>query len=247
MDNVSKILNFINSQQESPPQEPTQQEQKQIQPPQQEKPQEDFKDSKLYNSTLRKINKISTFPNIINGKIINSADELLAYKNLLQNQRKQFLAEERKKKKDSTKLNLEALPTKEDTTDLIEEDNIFYKRGNIEAIRKDDRIIEIPKTNKKDRKILMNKAMKDNKIKELTQAKDEEEFKNISSEVFKEPPIKEVYEKHISNDINPDKTWSKDDFIKEMLKYIDKKTQPIKNEPKSNYLGLNLYNLNNKR
>lgn len=246
MDNVSKILNFINSQQEPTPQE-QKQESIQQKPKEEKEEKEDFKDSKLYNSTLRKINKISTFPNIINGKIINSADELLAYKTSLQNQRKQFLAEERKKKKDSTKLNLETLPTKEDTTDLIEEDNIFYKRGNIEAIRKDDRIIEIPKTNKKDRKILMNKAMKDNKIKELTQAKDEEEFKNISSEVFKEPPIKEVYEKHISNDINPDKTWSKDDFIKEMLKYIDKKTQPIKNEPKSNYLGLNLYNLNNKR
>lgn len=256
---IDKILNFINSTETQEPQIET--PKNEIQEPQTNK--QEIKESppieninlttKEYNSIMRKINKNKSFPVVIANKVFNTPDELTLYKSSIIDNRKQFLKQERLNKKTNTKLNLNELPIKEDTTDLIEEDGFYYKKGNVEAIKKDEKIIEIPKTNKKDRKTLINEALKKKEnIKNLTESKNEEEFKNISDGIFNEnEEVKKTYQKHIMNDINDDRTWRKDDFIREMLKYIDsinrEKIIPPQSIHQENPLGLNLYNLKNRR
>ena len=226
MDNVSKILKFIN--QEEPKQEEKQEELKQ----EEEKPKvEIWEDSKGYKSMISKMNRAKKYPIIINEKVFNSAEELEAFKNEIIDRRKRHLKGERQKKKENTKLNLEELPTISDTSELIEEDGFYYKKGSIEGISINDKIRKIPQTDAKDRAELI-KQIKTNKqaMEKLTKTENEDDFKKESEEVFKESPI---YQKHALNDLNKDNTWTRSGFYKYMLKVIDEEEKKSREKGES--------------
>ena len=185
-----------------------------------------YKDTKKYNKMLRDIKKIKNYPSILsindNNRIFNNENELNEFKKTIMKNRREYNKEQRKTKIDNTQLNLDKLPEIEDDEELINDDNIYYKRGRIEAVKHNDKIKKIPSTNKKDRKKIYNN-IKDNKevMTNLTKSKDDEEFNEIMKNAINNNEVKEIYEQHKQNDINKDNTWTRNEFYKYMLNMIE--------------------------
>ena len=186
---------------------------------------------KEYKTALRKLNqsiKKNNYPCIvsINGinKIYNNVEELNNELTTLKSNKQKQLKEIRKKNIDNYK-HYNKIYNKD--IDDIEEDGIIYAKGPIKAIRKDEKIYSVPKTNTKDRKRIYN-SIKDNKkvLTELVKAKDEDEFKEINNNNLTDEALT-IYKRHSENTINTDKTWTKDAFISMMDKMVSNNTNTV--------------------
>lgn len=181
---------------------------------------------KQYKNTLRKLNKINKknmFPAVIdiNGQhqLYNSADELNTYITNLK-------ADRRKRNKEILKKNIEINDNLnkpyEEADDDIEEDGVIYKRGVIKAVVKDNKKYKVPATNKRDRQKIYNN-IKNNKelLTDLTKAKDDNEFYNISLQKMDKETM-DIAKPHIENNINKDSTWNKAAFMSMMSNLVNK-------------------------
>ena len=190
---------------------------------------------KQYKNTLRKLNKINkknNFPAVINindqNLLYNSADELNTYITNLK-------ADRRKRNKEILKKNIEIndnlnKPYEDDEND-IEDDGIIYKKGIIKAVVKDNKKYKVPSTNKRDRQKIYNN-IKNNKelLTELTKAKDDNEFYNISLQKMDKETM-DIAKPHIENNINKDSTWNKASFMLMMSNLVNKYDEKHKLSP----------------
>lgn len=242
MNSVDRILNFINSQPEinevdtkpnTITKEDIQQINNEVEQTADIKPQtpnpiptEIELTDKQYKNTLRKLNKLNKknmFPAVIdiNGQhqLYNTADELNTYITNLK-------ADRRKRNKEILKKNIEIndnlnKPYEDDEND-IEEDGVIYKRGVIKAVVKDNKKYKVPATNKRDRQKIYNN-IKNNKelLTDLTKAKDDNEFYNISLQKMDKETM-DIAKPHIENNINKDSTWNKAAFMSMMSNLVNK-------------------------
>lgn len=190
---------------------------------------------KQYKNTLRKLNKINkknNFPAVVNingqNQLYNSADELNTYITNLK-------ADRRKRNKEILKKNIEIndnlnKPYEDDEND-IEDDGIIYKKGIIKAVVKDNKKYKVPSTNKRDRQKIYNN-IKNNKelLTELTKAKDDNEFYNISLQKMDKETM-DIAKPHIENNINKDSTWNKASFMLMMSNLVNKYDEQHKLSP----------------
>lgn len=190
---------------------------------------------KEYKNTLRKLNKINkknNFPAVVNingqNQLYNSADELNTYITNLK-------ADRRKRNKELLKKNIEIndnlnKPYEDDEND-IEDDGIIYKKGIIKAVVKDNKKYKVPSTNKRDRQKIYNN-IKNNKelLTELTKAKDDDEFYNISLKKMDKETM-DIAKPHIENNINKDSTWNKSAFMLMMSNLVNKYDEQHKLSP----------------
>lgn len=181
-------------------------------------------DAKEYKTVLRKLNKAiknNSYPCIvsINGinKVYNTETELNNELTTLKSNKRNQLKEVRKKNIENYK---HYNKTYNKDIDDIEEDNVIYSKGPIKAIRKDDKLYKVPKTDSKDRKRIYN-SIKDNKqvMVDLVKAKDEREFKEINNNNLKDDVL-DIYKQHSENVFNKDNTWTKESFLSLMNKLI---------------------------
>ena len=252
MDSIDRILNFINSseeteeqQQEEPRETEEQQatpsteteqetqEQVQQQEEQQEQPMKEteretteYNDEKTYKSILRKANntiKKNQYPAVIS---INGKNQVFTsdddLKLFVNNLKTEHKENNRKRLND--KINNYKHFNEEYTQDIndIEEDGIIYKKGNIKAITKDNKRYKVPSTSTKDRQQIYNKLKGNKKV--LTDL-----VKSKDNEEFNDISLsnidndgKELIAKHKDNTINNDKTWTRDEFIKMMTQLMKK-------------------------
>lgn len=242
MNSVDRILNFINSQPDNIEvdtkpntitKEDIQQINNEVEPTADIEPQTpnpiptDIElTDKQYKNTLRKLNKINkknNFPAVINingqNLLYNSADELNTYITNLK-------ADRRKRNKEILKKNIEINDNLnkpyEEADDDIEEDGVIYKKGIIKAVVKDNKKYKVPSTNKRDRQKIYNN-IKNNKelLTELTKAKDDNEFYNISLQKMDKETM-DIAKPHIENNINKDSTWNKAAFMLMMSNLVNK-------------------------
>ena len=191
-----------------------------------------------YKQTIRqlnKLNKLQEFPCIakIDGKnkVFNDAVELSNMLSQMKQSHKMQLKEMKRQQIDSYKHFDEEYERRDED---IEDDGLIYKRGDIVAVKKDDKMYKAPRTNKKDRQRIYD-SIKGNKklLTDLTLSKDEEQFKNISSNNLRNEELN-IYHKHRDNTINKDSTWTRASFLSMMNKFINDSvdeqhnTQPIK-------------------
>lgn len=250
MNSVDRILNFINSQPDNnistiepkveqeditpKPIDNNDEPSIQQQPPNPMPTDIELTD-KQYKNTLRKLNKINkknNFPAVVNingqNQLYNSADELNTYITNLK-------ADRRKRNKEILKKNIEIndnlnKPYEDDEND-IEDDGIIYKKGIIKAVVKDNKKYKVPSTNKRDRQKIYNN-IKNNKelLTELTKAKDDNEFYNISLQKMDKETM-DIAKPHIENNINKDSTWNKASFMLMMSNLVNKYDEQHKLSP----------------
>lgn len=250
MNSVDRILNFINSQPDNnistiepkveqeditpKPIDNNDEPSIQQQPPNPVPTDIELTD-KQYKNTLRKLNKINkknNFPAVVNingqNQLYNSADELNTYITNLK-------ADRRKRNKEILKKNIEIndnlnKPYEDDEND-IEDDGIIYKKGIIKAVVKDNKKYKVPSTNKRDRQKIYNN-IKNNKelLTELTKAKDDNEFYNISLQKMDKETM-DIAKPHIENNINKDSTWNKASFMLMMSNLVNKYDEQHKLSP----------------
>ena len=170
--------------------------------------------------------------------VFPSDDELKHEYNELVNEHHQRLKEERQKNinnyinknKDSLrrtnkrnyKLNDDEILTSEDNEQRI------YKKGPLKAIQHEDDIIEIPRTNKKDRKKIYETVKQDKEaLKELINSKTDEEFNIKTSETLKkfDENTNNIYNMHHNNPFNKDHTWTRNNFIQFLDEMINKEEE----------------------
>ena len=178
-----------------------------------------------YKKTLQQLNKLKNrneFPCIakIDGKnrIFNNDDELMDVLNQMKASRRLQLKEMKRQHIDNYKHFSEEYQQNDED---IEDDGLIYKRGDIVAVKKADKVYKAPRTNKKDRQRIYN-SIKDNKklLTDLTLAKDEEQFKTISSDNLRNEELN-IYHKHRDNKINKDTTWTRSSFLAMMNRFIN--------------------------
>jgi hypothetical protein len=194
-----------------------------------------------YKQTLRQLNKLKNrneFPCIakIDGKnrIFNNDDELMDVLNQMKASRRLQLKEMKRQHIDNYKHFSEEYQQNDED---IEDDGLIYKRGDIVAVKKADKVYKAPRTNKKDRQRIYN-SIKDNKklLTDLTLAKDEEQFKTISSDNLRDEELN-IYHKHRDNKINKDTTWTRSSFLAMMNRFInddDRNNRPNTPAPQHN-------------
>ena len=250
MNSVDRILNFINSQPDnniSTIEPKVEQEDITLKPidnnnepsieqqPPNPVPTDIELTDKEYKNTLRKLNKLNkknNFPAVINingqNQLYNSPDELNTYITNLK-------ADRRKRNKEILKKNIEEnnnlnKPYVEDDND-IEDDGIIYKKGIIKAVVKDNKKYKVPSTNKRDRQKIYNN-IKNNKelLTDLTKAKDDNEFNNISLNKMDKETL-EIAKPHMENNINKDSTWNKSAFMLMMSNLVNKYDEKHKLSP----------------
>ena len=260
MDSIDRILNFINSSEETQEQQETEtqaEEQEQATPSieTEEQPREETEekprkipiketeetepreyDDKTYKSILRKANntiKKNQYPAVIS---INGQNQIFTsgddLKLFVNNLKTEHKENNRKRLND--KINSYKHFNEEYTQDIndIEEDGIIYKKGNIKAITKDNKRYKVPSTSTKDRQQIYNKLKGNKKVlTDLVKSKDNEEFNDISISNI-DNDGKELIEKHKDNTINNDKTWTRDEFIKMMTQLMKKQEQGRETERK---------------
>lgn len=178
-----------------------------------------------YKKTLQQLNRLikrQEFPCIAkidgNNKVFNNSAELSDMLNQMKASHRLQLKEMKRQHIDNYKHFSEEY--KGDDED-IEDDGMIYKRGDIVAVKKDDKIYKAPRTNKKDRQRIYN-SIKDNKklLTDLTLSKDEEHFKTISSDNLRDEELN-IYHKHRDNKINKDSTWTRASFLSMMNKLLN--------------------------
>lgn len=257
MDSIDRILNFINSSEET--QETEQETEQEATPTKEATPtieteeqqetetreiteteQEEqapktveYNDEKTYKSILRKANntiKKNRYPAVIS---INGKNQIFNsgddLKLFVNNLKTEH--KEYNKNKLNDKINSYKHFNEEYTQDIndIEEDGIIYKKGNIKAITKDNKRYKVPSTSTKDRQQIYNKLKGNKKVlSDLVKSKDNEEFNDISLSNI-DNDGKELIEKHKDNTINNDKTWTRDEFIKMMTKLMKKASEDARN------------------
>lgn len=250
MNSVDRILNFINSQPDNnistiepkveqeditPKPIDNNEEPRIEQQPPNPVPTDIELTDKQYKNTLRKLNKINkknNFPAVVNingqNQLYNSADELNTYITNLK-------ADRRKRNREILKKNIEINDTLnkpyEDDENDIEDDGIIYKKGIIKAVVKDNKKYKVPSTNKRDRQKIYNN-IKNNKelLTELTKAKDDDEFYNISLQKMDKETM-DIAKPHIENNINKDSTWNKAAFMLMMSNLVNKYDEQHKLSP----------------
>lgn len=168
-----------------------------------------------YKRLMRSIKKIDRFPNIVNiggmNRIVNTQEELNALETTIRKGRREYL---RNRQKETIKPIKEKLKKYSQTEEDINESGIIYKRNKKpSAIDIEGDIVEIPKTNKEDRKKIYNSIDKEN-IKKLVQAKNKEEFERTTEEAIKDDTVKDIYNIHKTV---KDNTWTRP----QLLKYIE--------------------------
>lgn len=243
MNTVDRILNFINSQDETMTAPAgvisDHVAEEQTQPEQEQEPTHELEQAKPanepvptspatgtdYKKTLQQLNRLikrQEFPCIAkidgNNKVFNSSAELSDMLDQMKASHRLQLKEMKRQHIDNYKHFSEEY--KGDDED-IEDDGMIYKRGDIVAVKKDDKIYKAPRTNKKDRQRIYN-SIKDNKklLTDLTLSKDEEHFKTISSDNLRDEELN-IYHKHRDNKINKDSTWTRASFLSMMNKLIN--------------------------
>ena len=265
MNNVDRILNFIDENEnntEAPqeqPQEQAQQEQTtattQEQPqeqPQQEQTTTITTDEKQYKGIIRRINtniKRSRYPCIIEidnkNMLFNNEDELRTYYNNIKDEHRQRLKEEKQRKinnyinknKDSLRKTNKKNYILNDDEIITSEDNEkkIYKKGPLKAIQTEDDFIEVPRTNKKDRKKIYETVKKDKEIlKKLINSETNEDFDTNTAEALKNVvDVNNIYNIHHDNPFNNDQTWTRESFIKFMDEMINKEEE-LRQEARKN-------------
>ena len=178
-----------------------------------------------YKQTMRqlnKLNKLQEFPCIakIDGKnkVFNDAVELSNMLSQMKASHKMQLKEMKRQQIDNYKHFDEEYERRDED---IEDDGLIYKRGDIVAVKKADKVYKAPRTNKKDRQRIYD-SIKGNKklLTDLTLSKDEEDFKSISSDNLHNEELN-IYHKHRDNTINKDSTWTRASFLSMMNKFIN--------------------------
>ena len=266
MNNVDRILNFIdendNTKEQTTEQQQEQtteqqQEQQQEQPTtdqQQEQPTTEQQQEPInkppmteqqYKRILRQIKnniKRNRYPCTIEypdtNMLFPSDNELKHEYNELVNEHRQRLKEERQrninnyitKNKDSLRRTNKRNYNLNDDEILTTEDNEhrIYKKGPLKAIQHEDDIIEIPRTNKKDRKKIYETVKQDKEaIKELINSKTDEEFNIKTSETLKkfDENTNNIYNMHHNNPFNKDHTWTRNNFIQLLDEMINKEEE----------------------
>lgn len=239
MDTVSRILEFINKDndvvdgsivEEKTPQVETQTTQTpQVETPTSEPTQKKVVSKKQQQHTeeqqIRQLNRLykkQEYPCIanINGqnKVFNNETELNEMLVNIKETRKQNRKElKRKQIAEYKHFDEEYMADDEDLVD----DDLIYKRGDIVAVKKDNKIYKAPRTNKKDRTKIYN-SIKDNKklLADLTTAKDEDTFDKLTADNLQNEELN-IYNKHKDNKINKDSTWTKQSFLAMMNRIID--------------------------
>lgn len=195
-----------------------------------------------YKQTMRqlnKLNKLQEFPCIakIDGKnkVFNDAVELSNMLSQMKQSHKMQLKEMKRQQIDSYKHFDEEYERRDED---IEDDGLIYKRGDIVAVKKADKVYKAPRTNKKDRQRIYD-SIKGNKklLTDLTLSKDEKQFETISSDNLRNEELN-IYHKHRDNTINKDSTWTRASFLSMMNKFINDSmdeqhnTPPIKTQSK---------------
>lgn len=178
-----------------------------------------------YKATIRqlnKLNKLQEFPCIakIDGKnkVFNDAVELSNMLSQMKASHKMQLKEMKRQQIDSYKHFDEEYERRDED---IEDDGLIYKRGDIVAVKKADKVYKAPRTNKKDRQRIYD-SIKGNKklLTDLTLSKDEKQFETISSDNLRNEELN-IYHKHRDNTINKDSTWTRASFLSMMNKFIN--------------------------
>ena len=195
-----------------------------------------------YKQTLRQLNKLmkrNDYPCIakIDGKnrIFNSDVELSDTLNQMKASHRLQLKEMKRQHIDNYKHFSEEYQRNDED---IEDDGLIYKRGDIVAVKKADKVYKAPRTNKKDRQRIYN-SIKDNKklLTDLTLSKDEEHFKTISSDNLRNEELN-IYHKHRDNRINKDTTWTRSSFLAMMSKFINNDVRNYRtNTPPPQYVA----------
>ena len=265
MDTVSRILEFINKDNdvvngsvaeektttETPTAETTQAEKTTSQEPNTEIPTAEPIQEKVVNKKqhqlseeqqIRQLNRLyrkQEYPCIanINGqnKVFNNEAELNEVLVNMKETRKQNRKELKRKQIAEYKHFDEEYVA--DDEDLIDDD-LIYKRGDIVAVKKDNKIYKAPRTNKKDRTQIYN-SIKDNKklLVDLTTAKDEDTFNQLTANNLPNEEL-HIYNKHKDNKINKDSTWTKQSFLAMMNRIIDAEENKRAND-NNNTNGIN--------
>ena len=170
--------------------------------------------------------------------VFPSDDELKHEYNELVKEHRQRLKEERQKNinnyitknKDSLRRTNKKNYNLNDDEILTTEDNEqrIYKKGPLKAIQHEDDIIEIPRTNKKDRKKIYETVKQDKEaLKELINSKTDEEFNIKTSETLKrfDENTNNIYNMHHDNPFNKDHTWTRNNFIQFLDEMINKEEE----------------------
>lgn len=170
--------------------------------------------------------------------VFPSDDELKHEYDELVKEHRQRLKEERQKNinnyitknKDSLRKTNKKNYILNDDEILTTEDNEqrIYKKGPLKAIQHEEDIIEIPRTNKKDRKKIYETVKQDKEaLKELINSKTDEEFNIKTSETLKkfDENTYNVYNTHHDNPFNKDYTWTRNNFIQFLDEMINKEEE----------------------
>lgn len=170
--------------------------------------------------------------------VFPSDDELKHEYDELVKEHRQRLKEERQrninnyitKNKDSLRKTNKKNYILNDDEILTTEDNEqrIYKKGPLKAIQHEEDIIEIPRTNKKDRKKIYETVKQDKEaLKELINSKTDEEFNIKTSETLKkfDENAYNVYNTHHNNPFNKDYTWTRNNFIQFLDEMINKEEE----------------------
>lgn len=225
MSNIDKILSFIDGSVEGNVDEPVKET---VEENVKETIEEDIKDSPNgstyegndYKRLMRAIKRINTFPNVVNiggtNKIINSQEELNSLETTMKKGRREYL---RNRQKEIIKPIKGKLKKYSQTEEDINESGIIYKRNKKpSAVDIEGDIVEIPKTNKEDRKKIYESIDKES-LKKLVQTKNKEEFQKTTEEAIKDDTVKDIY--NIHKTVN-DNTWTRS----QLLKYIESLQRP---------------------
>ena len=170
--------------------------------------------------------------------VFPSDDELKHEYNELVNEHRQRLKEERQKNinnyitknKDSLRKTNKKNYILNDDEILTTEDNEqrIYKKGPLKAIQHEEDIIEIPRTNKKDRKKIYETVKQDKEaLKELINSKTDKEFNERTYATLKriDENTSKIYNIHHNNPFNKDHTWDRDNFIQFLDEMINKEEE----------------------
>lgn len=235
MDNVKRILDFIDNM--SSPEEVAPQEEQQETATQEtikEQPQEpkaeieDIKpfsynldniheNDKGYKAFRNRLNRIKTYPKTLKiyGEeyiTIKSPEELATIKQTITNNKKLLNQQIRSEKLKNSKLNVSQLQDLEEDETTYRQNNYIYKQPQpIGIVDDEDKPKRLPKTNKKDRELIFSDISTNKKnLKQLVQDKDN--FETLTEQYLSED-MKPIYKQHKDNDIIKDDTWTYDNFI----------------------------------
>ena len=217
-------------------------------------------DSKLYSKVNSRLRSVKNFPYLLKlpteNIIFNTQDELNAYRLRMLDDRKAYMREQRMNKITQSKMNFDKLPQVEDESQYITEDNAMYKRREPDAVVRGDKKYKVPKTNVQDTKKIYTDISKNKaNLTRLAKAKDEGEFQDVTRDSLQDESVKEIYEQHKQNDINPDNTWTRDAFFRYMTRLMEeengrkpKKPPGLPKPPQPKFLPLTrspaIYGLN---